>query len=1150
LTHHRLPFLLLLATLLLAGRPTRAANHQLPITHNQPTGGFSLTERTVETDTPLNSRPAGVNAPAAQTAQATATNTAPTGGAAVTAQAGNGTLTDSPPAGAISPSAQAQNSAATDVRPTGLVAPSAQIENSTLITIAPTGAAPITAQTQDSSEIGTPPGDPPLITIQAADSITTTTPQGDVPASESGVYYTGVLSVSGQTLYFLLSDPLSAGEYQALDLSLGDDVFGEIAGGSLSDEVVDDGPPANDERLTSGPNTIQIGAILDFGVNYSLDPAADPDDANITAASWFSDNLNVDVDDDDLTEPVYFTLGDTNSDGAYDTLDLSLNGSYGQGTLDDGIVGTGEDERLTAAGGVRLGDTLFFTVDFTAAPDNSTNDAEATSTTWFTATLNVDVDDDAATEPVNGILSDADSNGLYDSLDLSLDTTYGQGSLGDGVMDTGNDERLTADGGVRLGPTLTFALAFAETPAASSDDLSVTTATWFTGTLDVDVDDDGSLEEVNLAFNDPNSDGVYGTLELSLDPTYGQGDLNDEVVSTNNDERLTAGADVRLGATLLFDLTFDDNPGGDSSDVRATSQTWFTGLWSIDVDANSSLEMVNFSLGDAGSDGLYDTLDVSLDPTYGQGSLGDGVVNTGNDERVTTSPTNVTLGSALRFSLAFDGNPNGDSSDARATSATWYTGLLNVDANADGTAENVYFAFTDSESNGLYDTLDVSLDTTYGQGVLTDSLVNTGNDERLPSSPADLTLGTMLLFSLTFVNNPGGAVSDVTLTSQTWFQGTEALRLEGPRYDSLLADADSDGLYDDAYLDLSDDNDFDDPDDWGPLITGDTFDDAGLELQYTILAMAADGSAFEVAPTDGTVQQTPDWWVGRVTVETGDFAVAVSDSDADDVYDRADFDANGDKIVDDAGNAEGDQVTLGGQVYTVVDIADDGSSVTLAADIEVHLLYLPAVLYLYYPFDNGGFELGSLTYWTEGGALNRSVVTALDRDGLAGGQTLPAIEGSYTAELGDPGYVNLGGVPIGHADLRQTFTLPDQGITTLSFQYRVFTHDLIYSEFDDTYYDSFEVFLNSESYGGRRDSLCRLGGSWQAADGDGLILCDGNDSQFPTLGNPPYDTGLQTVSFDVSDYAGSNLTLIFRVYNRIDGNYNTWAYVDNVTIEP
>ena len=65
--------------------------------------------------------------------------------------------------------------------------------------------------------------------------------------------------------------------------------------------------------------------------------------------------------------------------------------------------------------------------------------------------------------------------------------------------------------------------------------------------------------------------------------------------------------------------------------------------------------------------------------------------------------------------------------------------------------------------------------------------------------------------------------------------------------------------------------------------------------------------------------------------------------------------------------------------------------------------------------------------------------------------------------------------------------------------------------------------------------------------GSQLVLCGGDDETgSPARAGRPTDLGPKSAEIDISSIAGTNTTIIMRVYNRVDKSYNTWVYLDNI----
>ena len=180
------------------------------------------------------------------------------------------------------------------------------------------------------------------------------------------------------------------------------------------------------------------------------------------------------------------------------------------------------------------------------------------------------------------------------------------------------------------------------------------------------------------------------------------------------------------------------------------------------------------------------------------------------------------------------------------------------------------------------------------------------------------------------------------------------------------------------------------------------------------------------------------------------------------------------------------------------------------------------------PVANGRFETRDLTSWTHGGELGRRVESLSAHDG---GTSYMVILGN--PELG-PCYDNQPStLPVGSAYISQTVYVPappDVVAPKLHFWYRIMTYDVVWSERYQRYYDSFDVEL-------------AVGGTTR------LLLRDGNfDPNKVGAGKPVVDLGWKEGVIDLSAYAGQTITLYFRNSNRVDSYFNTWTYLDDISI--
>jgi hypothetical protein len=121
---------------------------------------------------------------------------------------------------------------------------------------------------------------------------------------------------------------------------------------------------------------------------------------------------------------------------------------------------------------------------------------------------------------------------------------------------------------------------------------------------------------------------------------------------------------------------------------------------------------------------------------------------------------------------------------------------------------------------------------------------------------------------------------------------------------------------------------------------------------------------------------------------------------------------------------------------------------------------------------------------------------------------------------------------VGNAAISQTITVPslDQiARPTLSFWYRVYSYDVLYSERLKRFVDTFEVSVYDP-----------------AAPAPELLFRTGNvTNRYGVL----YDSGWQFATVDLRPYAGRTVQLSFANYNREDNLFNTWSFVDNVQVQ-
>jgi len=177
---------------------------------------------------------------------------------------------------------------------------------------------------------------------------------------------------------------------------------------------------------------------------------------------------------------------------------------------------------------------------------------------------------------------------------------------------------------------------------------------------------------------------------------------------------------------------------------------------------------------------------------------------------------------------------------------------------------------------------------------------------------------------------------------------------------------------------------------------------------------------------------------------------------------------------------------------------------------------------------DAGFEAGHFEpCWDHGGELGRQVVDRLDT-----GET--SFAGHYSALLGQPelGSGNHGNIPAGSAWIQQRVQVPDTPQPRLTFQYRVLSYDASLGSMDRLW-DTLDVYID-----------------------EALVFRDDRGgARPPGSQGGRHDTGWQPATVDLSRWRGLEVVLRFAVWNReYDGNgmdyYNTWAYLDEVLVEP
>jgi hypothetical protein len=194
-----------------------------------------------------------------------------------------------------------------------------------------------------------------------------------------------------------------------------------------------------------------------------------------------------------------------------------------------------------------------------------------------------------------------------------------------------------------------------------------------------------------------------------------------------------------------------------------------------------------------------------------------------------------------------------------------------------------------------------------------------------------------------------------------------------------------------------------------------------------------------------------------------------------------------------------------------------------------------------YVLSLGGFETG-LDGWTLiNGGLPASRITTHPNDPRTNTQDLTIPSGIGSILLGNPSSASCPGVPVGYAAIQKQITIPaiPQGHTmtlNLSFDYVIYTEDGSSS----ITYDRFEVYIGNNTipsfFDGYRPGFSGACHQWKRIPSPQVPSINGQTS------------GWAHGTIDVSSYWGQTIQVSFRNYNRFDGYYNTYTYIDNIQL--
>ena len=174
--------------------------------------------------------------------------------------------------------------------------------------------------------------------------------------------------------------------------------------------------------------------------------------------------------------------------------------------------------------------------------------------------------------------------------------------------------------------------------------------------------------------------------------------------------------------------------------------------------------------------------------------------------------------------------------------------------------------------------------------------------------------------------------------------------------------------------------------------------------------------------------------------------------------------------------------------------------------------YLPLLLKQSRKLLNGGFESGGFfPGWRDAGKLDRRVVSGPGRQR----------SGDYAALLGNPDYKSNGGCPTGEAAIHQVIDVPAKGHSALRLWYRIRSYDLV--DFDYFAIDIAE-WPSGPTEQHRYGCTNWTGNLWDSGWREAIVFLD--------------------------NYRGRGILIkLSNAMTNEDGWYNTWTYIDDVSLE-
>lgn len=523
----------------------------------------------------------------------------------------------------------------------------------------------------------------------------------------------------------------------------------------------------SEEHSTPPDNSVPITPLENVGFAVYTKPDNSVTIENRENARALSENISyimVDNNGDETLDNLWYKFVDTTGDNWFDTLQLSMseNSTFDESNVYDNLVYYSNDENIDTMNqwveNIQIGENYRFEV----YADNSENKVWIRDNTWWTGIIWIDTDGDGNVDDnVNLCLSDNDSSGYFNVLEISVhDDTFGENWTDDSAY-TDNDTILTTSDNIRIGENAVqsywYEVLLEKDPADNPNPFSITSTSWYIGTLSIDVNDNGNPNTVNFCLSDNDSDGRFDTLDISENATYSQ-NLTDNKVSSDNDARIWNSVDPFVFGNYHDFVVMDpvNNPAGQTPDFRVRSKSWYYGYGPIiDVDGDGARDNLYVCRLDNNSDGVFNIFEISaFNDNFGQGMLNDNLIADNlaenNDERLTALHDNLHIGpQRIRYEGAVPPwLPPSVSVSFRTKS--WYAGTITLHANT-----TFNFVIWDPDSDGIFENLvfDDDSDDNYSGDQQYDSY---------PASPVRLPRGSRFAYKVVWFDNKAPYMADPT----------------------------------------------------------------------------------------------------------------------------------------------------------------------------------------------------------------------------------------------------------------------------------------------------------------------------------------------------------------------------------------------------